>query len=400
MIVLVLNAGSSTLKYYLYRMPAGQSIAKGEIDRIGTDDSSFSYYHNEKENKLSLPVREHKEGVALILRQLTEKPDGVIKELNEIKAAGHRIVHGGSEFTEDIVINENVIKSLDKLTDIAPLHNRPGINCILAAQKMLPHIPHVACFDTVFHKTIPPAAYTYGLPSELCMKYNIRRYGFHGLSYNYVSEKVAELMSKKKDELNAVICHLGNGCSTAAIKNGRSIDTSMGFTPLEGLVMGTRCGDIDPEIVFFLMDKGYDYKQLVKILNKESGLAGISGVSNDMRTLLKLASQGHEQAKLAIDVFTYRVKKYIGAYIAITGYIDALVFTGGIGENSPLIRKQICQGLEHLAIEIDDAFNNDFVSREGCISDSKSRTKVLVIPTNEELIIANKTHKLTSQVIY
>jgi acetate kinase len=395
MIVLVLNAGSSSLKYCLYQMPSEKLIAKGKIDRIGKDDSSLSYYHGEEEKKLIIPIQEHKEGVALILKQLTEKSDGVIKELNEINAAGHRIVHGGSKFTEDTVINEGVIKSLDMLTDIAPVHNNPGITCIRAAQNMLPHVSHIACFDTVFHKTIPPAAYTYGLPFELCQKYNIRRYGFHGLSYDYVSERTSQFLNKDKNELNAIICHLGNGCSITAIKNGKSIDTSMGFTPLEGLVMGTRCGDIDPEIVFFLMDKGYEHKQLVNILNKESGLIGISEVSNDMRTLQKLAEQGHEQAKLAIDVFTYRIKKYIGAYIAITGNIDALVFTGGIGENSPKIRKQICDGLEHLTIKLDDSLNNT-TGTENCISFSRSGIKVLVIPTNEELIIARKTYKLTN----
>ena len=393
--ILVLNAGSSSLKYHLYQMPTAEPLAKGNIDRIGKDDSTFSYRHGEKEKKLSIPVSEHKEGVDLILKQLTEKSDGVIKKLSEINAAGHRIVHGGSEFTSDVVIDDNVIASLDNLIDLAPLHNLPGTNCIQAARQMLPGIPQVACFDTVFHKTIPPAAYTYALPLELCRKFKIKRYGFHGLSHQYVSDRAAQILDKKKNDLNAITCHLGNGCSITAIKYGKSIDTSMGFTPLEGLVMGTRCGDIDPEISFYLMDKGYDYKDLAGIFNKDSGLLGISGISNDMRTLLKAASQGHEKAQLAIDVFTYRVKKYIGAYLAVTENIDVLVFTGGIGENAPRIRKQICEGLHNLGIVLDDSLNNNAINKEACISNPKSRVKALVIPTNEEILIANKTFALT-----
>ncbi len=394
--ILVLNAGSSSLKYHLYQMPSEEPIAKGNIDRIGKDDSTFSYYHGKEEKKLSIPVREHKDGVALILKQLTEKPDGIINKLSEISAVGHRIVHGGSEFTSDIIIDDNVVASLDKLIDLAPLHNLPGINCIQAARQMLLDIPQVACFDTVFHKTIPPAAYTYALPYELCQKYQIRRYGFHGLSHQYASERASQLLDKKKDELNAITCHLGNGSSITAVKNGKSIDTSMGFTPLEGLVMGTRCGDIDTEIIFYLMDKGYDYKHLAAILNRESGLLGISGVSNDMRTLLEMASHGHEKAQLAIDVFCHRVKKYIGAYIAVTGKTDSLVFTGGIGENAPRIRKQICMGLDNTGIELDDSQNNNAVNKESFISNSNSRINVIVIPANEEIVIARKTFEFAS----
>ena len=397
--ILVLNAGSSSLKYHLYQMPEGKPLAKGNIDRIGKNDSVLSYYHGEKEKELSTSVRKHKDGVALILKQLTDKSEGIIKDLGEIDAAGHRIVHGGAKFTRDVLIDDNVVESLDKLLDLAPLHNLPGIHCIQAARKMLPDIPQVACFDTVFHKTIPPAAYTYGLPHELCEKYRIRRYGFHGLSHKYVSERAAEFLDIPKDKLNAITCHLGNGCSITAVKNGLSIDTSMGFTPLEGLVMGTRCGDIDPEIIFFLMDKRRDYKDLARLLNKESGLLGISGISNDMRTLLKLSDQGQEKAKLAIDVFTYRVKKYIGAYVAAVGNPDTLVFTGGIGENSAQIRKLSCQDLGNIGIELDNSKNNDAVNKEDCISNVNSQIKVLVIPTNEEIVIANKTFELAGRTI-
>ncbi len=315
--VLALNAGSSSLKYHLYQMPTAEPLAKGVIDRIGKEDSSFSYCHGEKANKLFIRINKQKEGIALILKRLIDGQEGVIKELKEIDAVGHRVVHGGEEFTEPVLIDDKVVASLQRLIDLAPLHNAPGVYSIQAARKMLYGIMHVACFDTAFHSTIPVVAYTYGLPFEICHKHGIRRYGFHGLSHQYVTERAAELLGKKKNNINAIICHLGNGCSVAAIKNGASVDTSMGFTPLEGLVMGTRSGDFDPAILFYLMKKGYDNEILDVLCNKESGLLGISGMSNDMRTLLKAADDGHVQAKLAVDIFTYRIKKYIGAYTAI-----------------------------------------------------------------------------------
>lgn len=388
--VLVFNAGSSTLKYHLYQMPGDIQLAKGNIDRIGNDGTTLSFRHGNFENKFAVTVHEHGEGVELILKHLVEQPGRIINDLSEINAAGHRIVHGGPHFTHDVIISDETIKSLYKLNDLAPLHNKPGISCIEAARQMLPNIPHVACFDTVFHNTIPPSAYTYGLPYELCRKYHIRKYGFHGLSHQYVSEEAARFLNKDIKQLNAITCHLGNGCSVAAIKNGSSIDTSMGFTPLEGLVMGTRCGEIDPNIIFFLIDKGYDLKNIAPMLNKESGLLGISGISNDMRTLTKLATEGHTQAKLAIDVFCYRIKKYIGAYIAVIGNPDALVFTGGIGENAALIRRQICSDLTHLGIELDIRQNEITIGSKSCISTPAGYVKVLVIPTNEELLIAKK----------
>jgi len=392
--VLVLNAGSSSLKYHLYQMPGAEALAKGIIDRIGKDDSSFSYYHRGKANKLSARINDHKQGVRLILKHLTDDPGGAIKELKEIDAVGHRIVHGGEEFTKAVVVNDKVVASLERLTDLAPLHNLPGVNCIRVAREVLCGIPHVACFDTVFHNTIPAVAYTYGLPFEICRKHGIRRYGFHGLSHEYVCLKAAQLLGKNKNDLNAITCHLGNGCSVTAVKNGHSIDTTMGFTPLEGMVMGTRSGNIDPAIIFYLMDKGYDYKHLNTLLNTQSGLVGISGASNDVRILLKLAEQGHIHARLAIDVFTYRIKKCIGAYTAILQNLETLVFTGGIGENSPEIRKQVCQGLSHIGIELSEGQNEDTVNKQGCISNPGSCVKVLVVPTNEECIIANETFTL------
>jgi acetate kinase len=393
--VLALNAGSSSLKYHLYQMPTAEPLAKGIIDSIGKDDSSFSYCHREKVNKLSIRVSGHKEGVALILKQLTDNQEGAIEELKEIDAVGHRVVHGGEEFTEPVLINDKIVASLQRLTDLAPLHNVPGVNSIETSRKMLYGIPHVACFDTAFHSTIPAVAYTYGLPFEICREYGIRRYGFHGLSHQYVAGRAAMLLGKKKNDISAITCHLGNGCSITAVRNGQSIDTSMGFTPLEGLVMGTRSGDFDPTVIFYLMDKGYDYKYLNTLLNGESGLVGISGISNDMRTLLKLAEQGHSRAKLAIDVFTYRIKKYIGAYVAVIKNLEALVFTGGIGENASEVRMRVCQDISHIGIELNEAQNKNTVHKEDYISNSNSCVKVLVIPTNEEMVIADKTFTLT-----
>lgn len=392
--VLVLNAGSSSLKYHLYRMPQGEALAYGVIERIGGDDSSFSYYQHGEVKNLPVKINRHEEGVALILKWLTDEQAGVIKAITEIDAVGHRVVHGGKEFTEAVIIKDEVLTSFQRLMNLAPLHNCPSINSIQVARKTLGDIPHIACFDTAFHSTIPPAAYMYGLPYGIYQKYNIRRYGFHGLSHQYVAGRAAILLDKKRNDINAITCHLGNGCSVTAIKKGASVDTSMGFTPLSGLVMGTRSGDFDPAILFYLMEKGYDRKTLELLCNKESGLLGLSGVSNDMRTLQEAADKGSVRAKLAVDVFTYHIKKYIGAYTAVIENLEALVFTAGIGENAPQIRTQICRGLSHIGIELNETQNKNTVNREACISNSNSRVKILVIPTNEEIVIANETFAL------
>jgi len=392
--VLVLNAGSSSLKYRLYQMPEGEALAQGVIERIGEKDSSFSYYQHDKVKNLAIRINKHEKGIALILKWLTDEQVGVIKKITEIGAVGHRVVHGGEEFTKAVLIKDEILASLQRLTNLAPLHNSPSINSIQIARKILCGVPHIACFDTAFHSTIPPVAFTYGLPYDICQKYGIRRYGFHGLSHQYVAGRAAKLLGKKKNDINAITCHLGNGCSITAIRNGQPIDTSMGFTPLEGLVMGTRSGDFDPAILFYLIEKGYDHKSLNLLCNKKSGLLGISGMSKDMRILQQAANEGNIRAKLAIDIFTYHIKKYIGAYVAIIENLEALVFTGGIGENSAKIRSLVCQGLSHIGIGLDKAQNKNTVNKEGCISNTDRHVKVLAIPTNEEATIANETFKL------
>jgi acetate kinase len=308
---------------------------------------------------------------------------------------GHRVVHGGEEFTGSVIIDEKVIASIEKFADLAPLHNPPNLAGIRAAQHYLANTTQVACFDTAFHATIPKVAYMYALPYELYEKYGIRRYGFHGISHRYVARRAAALMGKGKYEINAITCHLGNGCSITAVKNGHSIDTSMGLTPLEGVPMGTRSGDLDPAILFYLEDKGYDVKTLKTLCNKQSGLLGLSGVSNDVRDLEDLAGKGNERAKLAIEVFCYRIKKYIGAYAAVLDTVDAVVFTGGIGENAVLMREKICDAVSQIGLELDRLANRAAVAKEAQVSTKESKVKVFVIPTNEQVAIANDTYELT-----
>jgi acetate kinase len=330
----------------------------------------------------------------LIIDTLTGPKTGVIKNVSEITAVGHRVVHGGEEFTGSVVIDEKVIASIEKFADLAPLHNPPNLTGIKASQKGLPHALQVACFDTAFHTSIPKVAYIYALPYEIYEKYRVRKYGFHGTSHSYVAKRAATLLGKNPQDVNVITCHLGNGCSITAVKGGKSVDTSMGLTPLEGVAMGTRSGDFDPAILFYLSDKGYSISQLNDMCNKKSGLLGISGVSNDMRNLCEQALAGSERAKLAFDIFCYRIKKYIGAYTAVLGRLDAIIFTGGIGENAVDVRGQICEGLGQIGVEIDPAANEKTNRKEGLISSAKSRVKVYIIPTNEELAIAQDTFRL------
>jgi len=340
--VLVINAGSSSLKYHLYQMPQAEVMASGVVERIGEGTSKLSHFYHNKTFTAQTKVEDVEKAMELILKTLVAKEVGVIRGISEIGAVGHRVVHGGEEFTGSVIIDEKVIASVKKFADLAPLHNPPNLAGIQAVQRILPGVKQVACFDTAFHATIPKIAYMYGLPYELYEKYGIRRYGFHGISHRYVARRAAAIMGRGKYDINAVTCHLGNGCSVTAVKQGRSVDTSMGFTPLEGVPMGTRCGDLDPAILFYLADKGYDVKSLKILCNRKSGLLGISGVSNDVRNLEELAQKGNTQAKLAIDIFCYRIKKYIGAYCAVLDKVDAVVFTGGIGENAVFLRQQIC----------------------------------------------------------
>jgi acetate kinase len=392
--VLVINAGSSSIKYQLFEMPAEKVVAKGLLERIGEEKSKLSHSFNGSEHKVEQKIGDHAAGMKLIIDMLTDAKVGVIKDVSEITAVGHRVVHGGEEFTDSIVINEKVIASIEKFADLAPLHNPPNLTGIKAAQDDLPHAIQVACFDTAFHTSIPKTAYIYALPYEIYEKYRVRKYGFHGTSHCYVAKRAAKLLGKNPEDVNVITCHLGNGCSITAVKGGKSVDTSMGLTPLEGVVMGTRSGDFDPAILFYLSDKGYSISQLNDMCNKKSGLLGISGVSNDMRNLRQQADAGNERAQLAFDIFCYRIKKYIGAYAAVLGRLDAIVFTGGIGENATDAREQICSGLEQIGVEINHSVNEKTNRKEGLISSNASRVKVYIIPTNEELAIAQDTFRL------
>lgn len=392
--ILVINAGSSSIKFQLFEMPAGSIAAKGMVERIGQADAQLHYSANSHPICQTIQAADHQQAMKAILAILTDAQAGAVKDAAEIQAVGHRVVHGGEEFTGSVKIDDAVLKSIERFADLAPLHNPPNLTGIQAARQALPNAVQVACFDTAFHATIPQTAYLYGLPYEIYEKYRVRRYGFHGTSHRYVARRAAELMGRDKYALNAITCHLGNGCSITAVKNGRSVDTSMGLTPLEGVIMGTRCGDLDPAIVFYLADKGYSVAQLNEMFNKKSGLLGISGVSNDMRNLTEQAAKGHPRAQLAIDIFCYRIKKYIGAYTAVLGTLEAVIFTGGIGENNSAIRRRILSDLPQLGIEIDAARNEAREPKERLISTDRSRVKVYVIATNEEAAIAADTYRL------
>ena len=393
--ILVVNCGSSSIKYQLFQMPERKVLARGLLERIGEAESALSHRVDGPTHRQRVEVQTHQHGMDLILRTLTSGPARPIERIEEIGAVGHRVVHGAESFTGSVLIDEAVIATIERVADLAPLHNPPNLIGIRAAQQALPHIPQVACFDTAFHTTIPRVAYTYALPYELYEKYGIRRYGFHGTSHRYVARRAAEILGVHKYAINCITCHLGNGCSMTAVRQGKSVDTSMGLTPLEGLVMGTRSGDFDPAILFYLSGKGYSIDRLNALCNKQSGLLGVSGSSNDMRTLSERAASGEDRARLAIDIFCYRVKKYIGAYTAVLGTLDALVFTGGIGENAHAVRAKCCQDLTQLGIAIDPERNAAVVGREGEIHSGESRVRVLVIPTDEEGAIASDTYELT-----
>lgn len=394
--VLVINTGSSSLKYQLYEMPQAEVLAKGNVERIGDQDSKLTQNGGPNPLIQKQPVADHEEAMALILKALVGDGKGAIQDLSEIEAVGHRVVHGGEEFTGSKVLDESILASVEKFSDLAPLHNPANIVGIKAAMHKLPHAQQVGCFDTAFHTSIPKKAFLYALPYRLYEEYRVRRYGFHGTSHRYVARRAAQIMGRDKYDVNVITCHLGNGCSMTAVEKGKSVDTSMGLTPLEGLVMGTRAGDFDPAILFYLADKGYDIDQLNNLCNKESGLLGISGSSNDMRNLGVLAKQGDARAQLAIDIFCYRVRKYIGMYAAVLNGLDAVVFTGGIGENAAEVRAQICGGLVTLGIDVDADLNQATIGREGRISPDASRASVLVIPTNEEEAIAKDTYALST----
>ena len=391
--VLVINAGSSSVKYQLFQMPEGAVLAKGLVERIGDAGSRLSQTAGGQTHEIGKSIPDHEQAMSLILATLVDPQFGVLKDASEIASVGHRVVHGGEEFSDSMLIDDSVVASIEKFADLAPLHNPPNLTGIRASQHGLPGAKQIACFDTAFHTTISEVAYLYALPYELYEQYRVRRYGFHGISHRYVTSRAADLMGK--DSANIITCHLGNGCSITAVKNGRSVDTSMGLTPLEGLVMGTRCGDIDPAILFYLADKGYSVEELNALCNSKSGLLGISGHSNDMRNLRDLAAAGDPRANLAIDMFAYRIRKYIGTYTAVLGTVDAVVFTGGIGENNPDLRAQVCAEQVQIGIEIDADKNANASAKERPISTADSRVQVFVIATDEEAAIAKDTYELT-----
>ncbi|MBN2712691.1 MAG: acetate kinase [Planctomycetes bacterium] len=401
MIVLVINCGSSSIKYQLYDMPSKKVLAKGLVEKIGEQISGLSHKYDGKKHEVELSIPNHKAGMEVILKTLTDGEVGVIKEISEIGAVGHRVVHGGEKYSGSVLIDDSVIKCIEDFCDLAPLHNPPNLTGIREAQAALPGVPMVAVFDTAFHQTIPAKAYLYALPYELYEKYRVRKYGFHGTSHAYITHRMAEVLGKPVDETNIITCHLGNGASMAAVENGKCIDTTMGMTPLPGLVMGTRCGDIDPAIIFYLLGKEEfkDYRDIDKILNKKSGLLGISEFSNDQRDLEEKAEkEGPEsRAQLALDIFAYRVSFYIGAYMGIMKHVDAIVFTGGIGENGSIARSASCKPLANVGVELDEAKNNETIrGKEGEISTASSKTKVFVIPTDEEGWIASETFDLAT----
>ncbi|MGC8831279.1 MAG: acetate/propionate family kinase [Thermoproteota archaeon] len=391
--ILVVNCGSSSIKYKLFDADSLKGISSGLLERIGSRPAVLRHEVGGASAKREVDVSNHRQGLELILRVLLEAEPKAIRSLEEIVAVGHRVVHGGDAFFESTLVDEKVLEALRKWSHLAPLHNPPNIAGIEAARSLLPRVPQVAVFDTAFHQTMPETAYLYAIPFELYEKLGIRRYGFHGTSHKYVAQKAAEILGVPIEKLRIITCHLGNGCSITAVKNGRSIDTSMGFTPLEGLVMGTRSGDIDPSIVFYLIGEGFSPREVEDMLNKKSGLLGVSGVSNDIRDVEREAEAGSKRARLALEIFAYRAKKYIGAYAAVLGGLDVLVFTGGIGENDPLMRRMICGNMGFLGLEIDEEANRATVGKTGVISGKQSRIRILVIPTDEELAIAEETRK-------
>ncbi|MCM8804690.1 MAG: acetate kinase [Candidatus Omnitrophica bacterium] len=390
--ILVINCGSSSVKFKLFEMPEEKLISYGNVEKIGEEISIFKYYGKVNFEK-KLKINNHQEGLELIANALLENE---IKSIKEIKGVGHRVVHGGEGFNSSVRINDEVIKKIEDHLFLAPLHNPHNLAGIKGCMKLFPESIQVASFDTAFHTTIPKISFLYALPYDFYQKYKIRRYGFHGISHRYVARRAAEIMGKEKYEINAITCHLGNGCSVTAVKNGKSYDTSMGFTPLEGLIMGTRSGDIDPGAILYLLENlNLKPNEINELLNKKSGLIGISGISNDFRNLLPLYNKD-EKVTLAIDMFCYRLKKYIGSYIAALGLVHAIVFTGGIGENVSLVREKSLENMDVFGIEIDKAKNEKIVGKEGKISKETSKIKIFVIPTNEELRIAFDTYQIIS----
>ena len=394
--ILVLNCGSSSIKYQFYSLDGQRILAKGIVEKIGMK-GSFLKHEKESGQKVLFEgeILDHKIGIEYILGVLSSQKHGCIESLDEINAVGHRVVHGGEEFSESVLITDEVIETLEKFIELAPLHNPPNLKGIYALKALVPNVPQVAVFDTAFHHTMPQHAFMYAIPYALYKKYGIRRYGFHGTSHKYVSNRACEILGIEAESSKIITLHLGNGASACAIKSGKSIDTSMGFTPVEGLIMGTRSGDIDMGAVAYIMDKEkIGTKSASTLFNKHSGLLGISGISSDSREIRAAAEKGDERCLLAIKMFDYRIKKYIGSYAAAMGGLDVVVFTGGIGENSDVTRAGICEELEFMGIELDPDINKGLQGKEQVISKEGSKVKVIVVPTNEELMIAIDTQNI------
>lgn len=391
--VLVINCGSSSLKYQVINSDTEEVLAKGLCERIGIDGRLV--YQNKKadgeKEVTEAPMPTHKQAIQMVLDAIVNPKTGVLKDLSEIGAVGHRVVHGGEKFASSTILTEEVLKTIEECNDLAPLHNPANLIGIRACQELMPHVPMVGVFDTAFHQTMPEKAYLYGIDYDYYEKYKVRRYGFHGTSHSYVSKRAAEMLGKPYDQLRTIVCHLGNGSSVCAIENGKSVDTSMGLTPLEGLVMGTRSGDIDPGAMEYLAKKeNLNLEQMVEILNKKSGMEGLSHISSDVRDLRAAAQKGDPAGIRALEVFRYHVMKYIGAYVAVMNGVDVICFTGGIGENGANTRQKICKHLEYLGIEIDEEANK-VCGEERIISTPNSKVTVICLPTNEELAIARET---------
>ncbi|MFN3283573.1 MAG: acetate kinase [Pseudothermotoga sp.] len=392
--VLVVNCGSSSVKYQFVDMKGEKVLCKGIAERVGIEGSRLVHRVNTDKHVIEKPMKDHEEALKLILEVLLDPEIGVIKDLSEITAVGHRVVHGAERFASSVLIDEEVMKVLQDNVHLAPLHNPPNIMGIRAVQKLLPNVPNVGVFDTAFHQSMPKKAFLYPIPYEFYEKHRIRRYGFHGTSHRYVSKRAAEILGRDYYDFKVITCHLGNGASIAAVRHGRSIDTSMGFTPLEGIVMGTRSGDIDPAIVIYMQQNlGMSVDKVYDILNKKSGMLGLSQLSSDMRDIEDAALAGNEMAQLALDIYIYRIAKYIGAYAAAMNGVDAIVFTAGVGENSPYVREKVCEYLGFLGIKVDRNLNQ-VKGAERIISTPDSKVAVLVVPTDEEMVIARDTKQI------
>lgn len=387
--ILAINAGSSSLKFQLIEMPEETVITKGLVERIGLNDAVFTIEVNDDKDETVTDIPDHGEAVRLLLNKLTE--NGIIESLDEINGVGHRVVHGGERFSESVLINDEVIQEIKEVSDLAPLHNPANLTGINSFREVLPNVPHVAVFDTAFHQSMPEQSYLYSLPYEYYEEYGIRKYGFHGTSHKYVSERAAEMLGRPVEELRLLSCHLGNGASIAAIEGGKSIDTSMGFTPLAGVTMGTRSGNIDPALIPFIMEKtGKTANEVMNVLNKESGMLALSGFSSDLRDIEQRAEEGDERAELALEVFAARIHKYIGSYAARMHGIDGIIFTAGVGENSITMRERVLKGLEFMGVYWDPALNK-VRGKETFVNYPHSPVKVMIIPTNEEVMIARDT---------